>query len=166
MAAREADAQVQPDVTRLQAVLAAGDLLRQLGDLDRVGVGAARAHLPFFPSSGSQMWKVVPASLVSNVSEPPWRCSTMRRAVSSPIPVPLPGGLVVKNGSKMRERASSGMPCPLSAMSTLMQPLSALVLSVITPSSSPSAQIALSSRFVQTWLSSEPCIVICGSDLS
>ena len=90
----------------------------------------------------------------------------MRRAVSSPMPVPLPGALVVKKGSKMRGATSAGMPGPSSAMSTLMQPLSRLVVISITPSASPSAQIALSSRFVQTWLSSEPCIVSCGSDLS
>ncbi len=84
-----------------EAVLAAGDLLRQLGDLDLVRVGAACHFLPF-ASRGSQTWNTVPSEPVSNASEPPWRCSTIRRAVSSPMPVPLPGGLVVKNGSKTR----------------------------------------------------------------
>ena len=57
------------------------------------------------------------------------------------------------------------MPGPSSAMSTLMQPFSSDVVIVIVPVS-PSAPIALSSRFVHTWLSSEPCIVSFGSDLS
>src|SRR3954462_15637760 len=146
---------MQPDPAHLQAVLATLDLHGQLGDLDGVKVRATR-HF-FAPSSGSQTWKTVPPSPVSNEIEPRWRCSTMRRAVSSPMPVPEPGAFVVKKGSKICVRASAGIPGPSSAMSTLMQPLSRHVVILISPCS-PSAPIALSSRFVQTWLSSEPYI--------
>ena len=69
----------------------------------------------------------MPPSPVSKVKLPLWRCSTMRRAVSRPMPVPLPGALVVKNGSKIRDCTSAGIPGPSSAMSTRTQPLSASV---------------------------------------
>ena len=36
------------------------------------------------------------------------------RAMARPWPVPLPTSLVVKNGSKMRERTSTGIPLPVS----------------------------------------------------
>jgi len=36
--------------------------------------------------------------------------------MDKPKPVPLPKGLVVKKGSKMRDRAFSGIPEPLSAI--------------------------------------------------
>src|SRR6478735_6143031 len=40
--------------------------------------------------------------------------ATMSKERDSPRPVPSPAGLVVKNGSKIRTRAASGMPMPLS----------------------------------------------------
>ena len=70
--------------------------------------------------------------------------------------MPEPTAFVVKNGSKTRRCASSGMPGPSSAIRT-STPVSChgAVVIVIVPVS-PSASIALSSRFVQTWLSSDP----------
>ena len=48
---------------------------------------------------------------------PPWSV-TIPWAMASPSPVPCPGGLVVKKGSKIRPRISSGMPGPSSSNST------------------------------------------------
>jgi len=50
-----------------------------------------------------------PAGTLSTVSSPPAE-DTMSREMDSPSPVPTPGGLVVKNDSKMRGRTSSGCP--------------------------------------------------------
>ena len=74
--------------------------------------------------------------------------------VARPRPVPGPTSLVVKNESKMRSRISSAMPGPSSETSTARRRLARRLI-VIVPLS-PSASIALSSRFVQTWFSSEP----------
>src|SRR5215469_16696941 len=123
MAAFQTDAQMQPDAARPQAILAAGDALGQFEHGDRVQVGAGR-HACFSIRTGedgcrrSQTWKVVPSSEVSNVIDPPCRTITIRRAVSRPSPVPAPTSLVVKNGSNTRARTSSGMPGPVSEMST------------------------------------------------
>ncbi len=76
--------------------------------------------------------------------------------------MPSPTSFVVKNGSKIRSRMSSGIPGPSSEISMTTQSPSARVRSVIVPCS-PSAAIALSRRFVHTWLSSEPRTVIRGS---
>ena len=51
-------------------------------------------------SIGSQTWNVVPCGPESKLSDPRWRSSTIRRAVSRPRPVPWPTSFVVKNGSK------------------------------------------------------------------
>ena len=50
---------------------------------------------------GSSMRKTVVAALGRTSRVPPCRC-TRSRAVVRPRPVPTPGGLVVKNGSKIR----------------------------------------------------------------
>lgn len=44
--------------------------------------------------------------------------STIPRLTARPMPVPMPAGFVVKYGSKIRERIPSGIPGPLSAIST------------------------------------------------
>ena len=46
----------------------------------------------------------------------------MPYTVESPRPVPFPGSFVVKNGSKMRSRISSGMPCPVSLTTSVHAP--------------------------------------------
>src|SRR5688500_2283007 len=81
--------QMHPAVARLQALLAAGDLLRRLDDLDLVEVLAA-GHQPGILTENT----VRPGS-DSTVSAPPWRSTTIRRAVASPRPVPWPTSLVV-----------------------------------------------------------------------
>ena len=50
---------------------------------------------------------------VSKSTKPSF-CLTMPWQVASPRPVPRPGGLVVKNGSKRRAAAVSSMPMPVS----------------------------------------------------
>src|ERR1700733_11730146 len=88
VAALQADAQVQPHAAFAQAVLAAVDAFGQLEHGDRVQVGAV-GHVSLsvgrgivMAGRGSQMWNVVPLSPVSNVTEPPWRSTTIRRTVS------------------------------------------------------------------------------------
>ncbi len=77
--------------------------------------------------------------------------------MSSPMPVPLPGGLVVKKASKTRAWISDVMPGPLSCTSTTTQPSRAAVLRVICGVGVfSSASAALSSRLVHTWFSSLP----------
>ena len=46
-------------------------------------------------------------------------CLTMPYTVARPSPVPLPGSLVVKNGSKMRARVASSMPVPVSVTASI-----------------------------------------------
>src|SRR5690349_13203351 len=53
-----------------------------------------------------------PTSLSSWMSPP--LCLTMPYTVERPSPVPLPGSLVVKNGSNTRVRVASSMPVPVS----------------------------------------------------
>src|SRR3990172_2025346 len=44
----------------------------------------------------------------------PWLCFTIPYTVERPSPVPFPGGLVVKNGSKTRDRIFTSIPHPVS----------------------------------------------------
>src|SRR3954447_24003809 len=159
--ARETETQVHPAVARLEAVDAAGHLLRQLRDRDRVEVRAG-GHYRVLLVRGSETWKVVRPGSESTEIEPSWRSTTMRRAVASPRPVPWPTSFVVKNESKMCSRISGGMPGPSSEMSTSAQLPPRRVAIVIVPCS-PSAWIALWIRFVHTWLSSDPRTVSFGS---
>ena len=50
----------------------------------------------------------------------PWICppdwATILNTVESPSPVPCPGALVVKKGSKMRTLVASSIPVPVSVM--------------------------------------------------
>src|SRR5436309_6699184 len=108
VAAGQAETQMQPHAPLAQAVFAACHAIGEFQDLDLVEVGAG-AHVEGSVSrwgggwKGIQTWNVVPCSPVSNVNEPPWRSSTIRRAVSRPSPVPRPTSLVVKNGSNTWE---------------------------------------------------------------
>ena len=79
---------------------------------------------------------------------PPWR-STIVFATLSPNPVPLPAGLVVKNGSKMRPTWSGGMPAPSSRTVTVtVSPLAALWIQILPRS--PIASHALARMFMNT----------------
>ena len=66
-------------------------------------------------ATGSATTKVAPPPGVSSKDRvPPW-LKTMLWHSDRPSPVPVPTGLVVKKGSKMRDRTASGTPLPLSA---------------------------------------------------
>ena len=71
----------------------------------RAGVGRRSAGRPrrSCPAPRSERRRMAP---------PLWR--TMPNTVDRPRPVPLPGALVVKNGSKTRLRVASSMPSPVS----------------------------------------------------
>jgi hypothetical protein len=80
------------------------------------GGGGAGCTAGALSATGSPMVKVEPApGLLSTVSVPPsW--VTMPWQMDRPSPVPVPSGLVVKKGSKMRPRMCSGIPQPESLM--------------------------------------------------
>ncbi|MNN61963.1 hypothetical protein D3C81_1772270 [compost metagenome] len=68
----------------------------------------------------------------------------------------MPTALVVKNGSKMRDRCSGAMPPPVSSTSIHTSvALSLPVRRVMRPRSSFMAWAALTTRFMITWFSSE-----------
>ena len=52
-------------------------------------------------------------SALSTPMKPPL-CWTTPNTVESPRPVPLPGSLVVKKGSKILDRVAASMPTPVS----------------------------------------------------
>lgn len=62
------------------------------------------------------MVKVVPCpgALLSSIQ--PLCCRTMPSTTANPRPVPLPTSFVVKNGSKILDWISWGMPQPVSLM--------------------------------------------------
>ena len=65
-------------------------------------------------SDCSSTRKVAPRpGAVSTQTWPPYSC-TMPCTVASPMPLPLPTSLVVKNGSNMRSMTSAAIPGPLS----------------------------------------------------
>ncbi len=80
---------------------------------------------------GTVTTKAAPApGVLSTVSVPPWPCVTMSCERLKPSPVPEPVGFVVKNGSKIFSRTSSGMPGPLSATRISTCPCSRRVVTV------------------------------------
>ena len=105
---------------------------------------------------GTRTSKVVPCPTVLRTEIlPPSFCTTAWQTVS-PMPVPMPTGLVVKNGSKMRSCASSGMPQPVSETLSIDSLPSVPVstrISFSRGSLSPRACIALTRRFITTWWS-------------
>lgn len=62
---------------------------------------------------GRRTVKVVPSSTLDSTSMRPPCLVTVLYDSDRPSPVPLPTGLVVKKGSKMRFRFSGGMPLPM-----------------------------------------------------
>src|SRR3989441_92886 len=80
---------------------------------------------------------------------PPWSV-TIPWAMASPRPVPCPGGLVVKNGSKIRGRTSSGTPGPSSSNSTSTSPRCRRERTVSRPRPSI-ASSAFEARAMKTW---------------
>ena len=75
----------------------------------------------------------------------------MLRTTESPSPVPLPAGLVVKNGSKIFDRSSSLIPAPESdtAKPTMASPAAHERTRMLPPAGS-SASAALLTRLITT----------------
>src|SRR6185295_3610997 len=99
-------------------------------------------------SSGMRTRKrAPPAGARETEIEQPWP-STMAATSESPRPVPSPGGLVVKKGSKMRSTSSTGTPSPSSSTSiTAAPPWGAALMRTLRPA-------GLASRALSTRLTS------------
>src|SRR5581483_9793385 len=83
--------------------------------------------------AGNTTLNVVPAATRDSTSmRPPWS-ATIDCAMARPSPVPWPGALVVKNGSKIRVRRSAGIPGPVSTNSTCVSPRTCRVRMVSWP---------------------------------
>ena len=64
---------------------------------------------------GSVKRNAAPPPFLFSAHSRPLCASTIVREIARPIPMPF--GLVVKNGSKIRASLSAGMPCPASPTS-------------------------------------------------
>jgi len=93
--------------------------------------------------------KVAPLPGLLRTEMVPLCLRTMSLAMLSPSPVPRPASRVVKKGSKIRSRSSSGIPCPVSATETQMVPFSRHDRTVILPLPSM-ASAAFARRFRKT----------------
>ena len=104
-----------------------------------------------------------PTSELSETVPP--ACETIPYTVASPRPVPLPGGFVVKKGSKALATVSSLIPAPVS--STISRtPFSNSVAWIVSRPPSGIASRAFTVRFMRscvTWLGS---ITVGGSSLA
>ena len=89
----------------------------------------------------------LPGLLSTSIAPP--TLSRILCTVESPRPVPLPFGLVVKNGSKIRSRTSVGIPLPLSStiIRTQSSPQLEVKRAIRGSDCSSSASTALMSRF-------------------
>ncbi len=63
---------------------------------------------------GNHRLTLVPRPGALSMAKPPPDCCAKPRAIARPSPVPLPVGLVVKNGSAARARVAASMPVPVS----------------------------------------------------
>ncbi|OGS05890.1 MAG: hypothetical protein A3I76_01240 [Elusimicrobia bacterium RIFCSPLOWO2_02_FULL_61_11] len=92
---------------------------------------------------GSSMKKPAPPPGLFSAQILPLCPATMPKEMDRPRPVPFPGSLVVKKGSKILSMQSAGIPGPLSATSTRMKPPIFLVL--------------MDRSFFPSWCSIESC---------
>ena len=89
---------------------------------------------PISPRSATARRTSCPApTRVSNVRSPACFSRMIVRAIARPWPVPRPTSLVVKKGSKIRERISSGMPQPSSLTEMMTSSPRCCVLTRINP---------------------------------
>jgi hypothetical protein len=105
-------------------------------------------------TTGSSSRNVAPCpTSLSTVMVPPCS-SSVRRQSDRPSPVPSPGGLVVKKGSKIRACTAAGIPGPLSFTSMRTRAGSAVIPVLIASRRCVSigriAWIALTTRFTTT----------------
>ena len=125
--ALRAPPQVDPPAAGRVALDAAGAARRHRGSMPASrsslsgSVTTAESASSRGGSSGSRTRKRVSPGADSTFRSPWCLLTTIRHEMSSPSPVPSPTGLVVKNGSKMRPRMSSGTPGPVSPNSTSSQ---------------------------------------------
>src|SRR3989454_7546109 len=111
-------------------------------------VGDQDADLATHAGSTTRKRLPLPGREVTSI-RPPWSV-TIPWAMASPRPVPCPGGLVVKNGSKIRGRTSSGTPGPSSSNSTSTSPRCRRERTVSRPRPSI-ASSAFEARAMKTW---------------
>ena len=95
------------------------------------------------------MVKVLPMPSLLTTDMLPPHSSSVVRAKCSPSPVPSPGGLVVKNGSKIWSKFSSDMPLPVSEQESQTLLFDIPVVKVISFSISI-ASAALIIKFIST----------------
>src|SRR5207247_944660 len=130
-----------------------------VGDEQRLG----RAHAPS-SAGGSDTRKVVPRPSALSTSMCPPCSRTTSAVIQSPRPTPLPDAFVEKNGSKIRPRASSAMPEPVSATEICTPaPAGAARAAITIRPSEGVASIALVRRFKITCWSCSDCPRTTGS---
>lgn len=93
--------------------------------------------------------KVVPLPISLDANSLPPCFSMMFCEIDRPKPVPLPGSLVVKNGSNIFNRSLGAIPCPVSLTITLIPPSMVEVEMAIVPFSGMACD-ALIRRFRMT----------------
>ena len=71
----------------------------------------------FWEQAGKYRDNVVPNPRDVSTVIPPFTCSIICNTLDSPNPVPCPGSLVEKKGSKIRSTCWASMPIPVSLMS-------------------------------------------------
>ena len=119
-----------------------------------VGVGSGTGARAAAIAGGIATRNTAPRSgSLVNPSSPP-SARTIPRLIESPSPVPLPIGLVVKNGSNNRPWISRAIPRPVSAISMIAQPAPSVrvEIEIVWSSVCPSgiASQALTSRLRKT----------------
>ena len=125
----------------------------RLGPLSAPRYGAVRG------ARGSRTRNTVSPGRDVKLRSPSWRSTTIRRAVSSPSPVPDAdrlGGEERLEDPPLRRRAGCRGRRRRCAPPRLAVARHGAVAISIRAASSPSASIAFTSRFVHTWLSSLP----------
>ncbi len=81
--------------------------------------GSVPARAPLAPAGrliGSTTVNAEPLPTSDSTSSSPWWLRMISSTIDRPRPVPVPTSLVVKNGSRILLRFSSGMPQPVSSM--------------------------------------------------
>src|SRR6266404_7958245 len=80
--------------------------------------GSTKGNLQFGSPAGNMTSTFAPPEIPSEIAIlPPFRSTNF---FANGKPIPVPSGLVVKNGSKTRSLLSTGIPSPVSSMEMLM----------------------------------------------
>ena len=113
---------IQPDGTRILTSDHALDLASVPRSLIILGAGAVGAVQQAKPNWMVTEVSVPPPGRLWAVTAPP-NCRMKSATMASPRPVPSPFFFVVKKGSKIRSRTSSGIPHPVSRTVSRIQSL-------------------------------------------